>query len=562
MKVRVRAYASPGCVLLAFDWPDGGQYEDFLGFAIQRTPGYGSGKASDWLTNKLDFLPLAPDAKPKPSNQAPFQKFRWWDGGIDDDDRGRTFRYRVIPVRGSGPDDLSLVKAAAGAVSVTIPQHREGAIATYFNRAVVSSQSFARLVQRGTSLEQQMDWLAGGIEQAFPATLDGADAFQCAIYHLTDRRWILPALRDFAGTGKILYHEDNKDQDSRNALAAVPLGAHIDARPRFKGSLMHNKFLVRQVNGRSEAVLMGSANFTPEGLTTQANLFHIIHSPQLAAAYAERADALLQDPEKRELTAKAHWQEIDDVPGTAIRLIFAPEAKERREALDTLIQAVNQARSSVLFCAYSPTDADLLQAILAAGDNGKILHGMLNTIPKPKEGAAEIAVRLYHRSRKDKKVLKYGYFGKDDAPRGFLPELYTLDVSRYAAGKAPDERPWTVQIHHKFILIDGDTDRPTLYTGSANFSRNSTYNNDENLLEIKGNQRLAEVYVAEFMRLYEHFRARAIWDMAHPQGSENDFQAEAHTPAYPLVLKRRRADWDKKAYVEGTPAFLSRTHLL
>src|SRR6266542_4799872 len=33
---------------------------------------------------------------------------------------------------------------------------------------------------------------------------------------------------------------------------------------------------------------------------------------------------------------------------------------------------------------------------------------------------------------------------------------------------------------------------------------------DENLLEIKGSPRLAQIYLAEFLRLYEHYRARAL----------------------------------------------------
>jgi len=34
-------------VLLAFDWPEGGNHDDFLGFAIRRNPGYGRAGAGD-----------------------------------------------------------------------------------------------------------------------------------------------------------------------------------------------------------------------------------------------------------------------------------------------------------------------------------------------------------------------------------------------------------------------------------------------------------------------------------------------------------------------------------
>jgi len=41
-----------------------------------------------------------------------------------------------------------------------------------------------------------------------------------------------------------------------------------------------------------------------------------------------------------------------------------------------------------------------------------------------------------------------------------------------------------VRVHHKFVVIDGETDKPIVYTGSANFSGNALHHNDENLIEI------------------------------------------------------------------------------
>ncbi len=66
-----------------------------------------------------------------------------------------------------------------------------------------------------------------------------------------------------------------------------------------------------------------------------------------------------------------------------------------------------------------------------------------------------------------------------------------------------------VIIHHKFIVIDAETESPIIYSGSANMGGNSVFNNDENLFEIKGSPRLARIYLAECLRLYEHYRARA-----------------------------------------------------
>ena len=42
MSTKVRSYLSPTLVLLALDWPDGATRADFLGFAIERAPGFTS----------------------------------------------------------------------------------------------------------------------------------------------------------------------------------------------------------------------------------------------------------------------------------------------------------------------------------------------------------------------------------------------------------------------------------------------------------------------------------------------------------------------------------------
>ena len=54
---------------------------------------------------------------------------------------------------------------------------------------------------------------------------------------------------------------------------------------------------------------------------------------------------------------------------------------------------------------------------------------------------------------------------------------------------------------------------PTIFTGSANMSANSVFYNDENLLEITECPRLGQLYLAEFMRLFEHYRARLAFTL-------------------------------------------------
>ncbi|WP_160174353.1 phospholipase D-like domain-containing protein [Archangium violaceum] len=63
-------------------------------------------------------------------------------------------------------------------------------------------------------------------------------------------------------------------------------------------------------------------------------------------------------------------------------------------------------------------------------------------------------------------------------------------------------------VHTKYMLVDPLGDSPLLISGSANFSDNSTRNNDENMLIIQGDSRVVDLYLTEFMRLFTHFRFR------------------------------------------------------
>ncbi|HWP33428.1 MAG TPA: phospholipase D-like domain-containing protein, partial [Solirubrobacterales bacterium] len=70
--------------------------------------------------------------------------------------------------------------------------------------------------------------------------------------------------------------------------------------------------------------------------------------------------------------------------------------------------------------------------------------------------------------------------------------------------------PW---VHTKFMLVDPLSKSPTTITGSANWSDDSTSTNNENMVIVHGDQRVADVYLGEFMRLHAHyaFRESLTW---------------------------------------------------
>jgi phosphatidylserine/phosphatidylglycerophosphate/cardiolipin synthase-like enzyme len=281
---------------------------------------------------------------------------------------------------------------------------------------------------------------------------------------------------------------------------------------------------------------MGSANFTSAGLTRQANVLHTFDSMKLALLYHERYELLRVDTAMADLRPLAEWSDpIDDIQGAEIRALFSPEKKPERKAIEAMIQAVQAAESSVVFCCFMPTDLPLINACLAAGDSGRMMYGLVDNAKEPGENASayESKIALYHRSRDNKDVAGKEAFSGDAVPFGF---------EREREGWPNEDPRRAVRIHHKFVLIDAETPNPILYTGSANFSNNSQYNNDENILEIVGHRPLAEAYLAEFMRLYEHYRARLAFVRSREVGfGQSTFKLT------------RDAGWARKYFTPGRP---------
>jgi phosphatidylserine/phosphatidylglycerophosphate/cardiolipin synthase-like enzyme len=550
MPVIVRPFTSPTLVLLAFDWPEGDQKADFLGFAIERTPGF-DGAAKSWLPNRIGFDGPKPDQSDFPSDEAPIQKFYWWDARIDTRDRGTTFSYRIIPVTGT-PQALTLQDNDAGQIQVQVPQTEEQGITSHFNRAVVSSQAFEKQFPELNTPAQQKAaraWLANGMEQAVPQFLGdaGSKNVEGAIYHLTDDIWIIPALRDYGGNISLAYNQTSKDHTSDAAIQELEQAGRAADNfvARTHANIMHNKFLVRVGAAHTaEAVLAGSANFTSEGLSAQANVLHVFESPALAELYLARKRFLDGNPAlSKTQKAQAGWSDIVTAGDAKVRVYFPPEPGDERASLDAIVEAVKAAQHSVLLCAFDPTDKDLLDAVFAASDAARMVLALVNRVPTteptgdPNRADVAAKIEIFDRSTTSHNIVGFGAFKSGDTPTDFVPERVLW----------PHEDPKImVRVHHKFVIVDGESDNPVIFTGSANFSGNSLHKNDENLLEVTECPRLGRMYFAEFLRLYEHYRARA---------SFNNRQSGDHN-TFALTADNR---WNRKYFVPGSPEAKART---
>jgi phosphatidylserine/phosphatidylglycerophosphate/cardiolipin synthase-like enzyme len=123
---------------------------------------------------------------------------------------------------------------------------------------------------------------------------------------------------------------------------------------------------------------------------------------------------------------------------------------------------------------------------------------------------------------KDKDYLRYILFEKASEAKSVKSNDRDLMITGGAILKTPVEQ-WVKEIsskttagagilyvHNKFFLIDPLERVPVVVTGSANFSKSSITNNDENTLVIKGDQRVADIYLTEYSRMFEHFWPRYL----------------------------------------------------
>ena len=104
-------------------------------------------------------------------------------------------------------------------------------------------------------------------------------------------------------------------------------------------------------------------------------------------------------------------------------------------------------------------------------------------------------------------------------------------------------------IHLKFILRDPLGPDPIVVTGSANFSKASTTENDENMIIIRGDARVADIYFTEFNRLFFHYYFRSVvQQLSARNGQQQGDQPQADQHAFDLI---ENDTWTLK-YAPGT----------
>jgi phosphatidylserine/phosphatidylglycerophosphate/cardiolipin synthase-like enzyme len=537
-----KAISGTHTVLIALDCPDAAR-RGLLGFAFEREiVGAGRHRPKILRSQKV-FRSVVPDPKnahdpkdpAKPmafyTDKFPVQSFLWGDYSASP---GTTYCFRIRPMFGK-PGELTT--DAKDEIQLEITTEKEWEVGqthgVWFNRGAIASQKFSE--EFGNHAPKDINdpkdptvvWLSRGLLEAclsFINETQPGDALRVAAYEFTYPP-ILNALKALIDKGidvKIVYHDTvkidpktKKKTDGENEKAMRAAGLPINDRKvtykRSKTKIPHNKFIVRLKGGKDPVeVWTGSTNFTASGFLGQTNVGHRVADAETAKQYFAFWKLVKTDPELAEARTKLAklTPNVDEaVAANSAARLFSP--RSRTVMLGWYGRRMLNAANSVWFTAAFGVSDVLVEPI---GQKRNQMRFVLMEKPAP---PAQKKILTADRNRV---ILSYG------VPLG---EIYQIKDGKVTSRKPIQEfelDKWFFKeelyrakndgfvffVHTKFLLIDPLSDDPLVCSGSANFSSDSLLQNDENMLLVRGNTRIADIYMTEFDRIFRHFYFRNI----------------------------------------------------
>ncbi len=513
---QAKAFANNDVVLLVWDYEN--PIDNCLGFCIKR---------KDINTNKEVTLESMVGFKKesvatrqfKPTSVWPIQKFNWRDFSAES---GATYEYSIVPMIGSSTNLKSKTQAKVVTNQVTLSPGT-GKIKAYFNRGILSTQFLSsqipksnlgipnfsilldRLKQPGDSLRNKLaDELKGAVMSLLDKAIKENGECYCSLYELNDPELIEKLLEAKDKVHLIL--SNTGEDDATNQVARATLhdsGMDITDRMVASGHIGHNKFVIYvSPQGKPTTIMTGSTNWTYTGLCAQSNNAIIIESEELAEHYMDYWNRMKTDDAEQGANFRKHNNEerTAKIGTTEISLWFSPNTKAKNKTANSplpddvnqVFQAMNAATKSILFLAFQPGTPSIIEeaANVQIANPNLFIRGAATDL-----GAVESSsVTLFHRGIKDP-VFVGAQQLKDDFAF-WMAELLKSSPMAHAI------------IHDKVMVIDAFTDNCVVVTGSHNLGYKASYNNDENLLIIRGDKELATRYATHILDVYDHYRWR------------------------------------------------------
>jgi phosphatidylserine/phosphatidylglycerophosphate/cardiolipin synthase-like enzyme len=498
----LQAVAGTNVVLLGIDMEQA-DCEGLRGFGIHRTD-HGEQEAS-WVEGLKTFEATDPGFPPgaKYSTRShPIQGFTWSDLTAKP---GHDYTYRIVALKGD-PADLQQTAEVNLRIQTETPEG--GTHDVYFNRGAGASQEYARRFGNRKPDDvgkAAFDWLSRGLYEAMTGFVDqatgpGFGLRVCAYeFHYKPFLEVLDGARKRGVDVKIVYDHRKKTPGAKNAAAAKAAGIDDLCFPRESNAseLTHNKFIVLLEGGEPKAVLTGGTNFTAGGIFGHSNGVHIVQEPATAQAYNRYWELLAADPGSKQLkpVLVGEFPVPAGLPPVGTTPIFSP--RNSLQALDWYISLAAGAKDG-LFATFAFGMHEGFQEVYRSS-KANMRYALLEKTVRPMKAGPE-------RDAAEKAIARLRFRPENRFAVGAHLQLNLFD--RWLEERLSGLNHAVQYLHTKYMLIDPLGPDPIVVTGSANFSASSTTDNDENMLVIRGNKRVAEIYLGEFMRMYNHFAFR------------------------------------------------------
>jgi phosphatidylserine/phosphatidylglycerophosphate/cardiolipin synthase-like enzyme len=351
------------------------------------------------------------------------------------------------------------------------------------------------------------------------------------------------------------HHREVVEESNLDGIAAAAVSAvaavgveHEESKrafeemliPRQHTNIQHNKFIVLLDEGRPIEVWTGSTNLTAGGIFGQSNVGHVVRDAEIASQYLDYWQRLAGDPPREapsgqpEEAGFAEWNAMQSpvptgpVAPNSTQLIFSPRPNEH--ALDWYAEQMGAAQQSVHFTTAFTVAPQILSKALVTPPDGLLRYLLMESVGGRLRAPYE-----------QMRVIPANRIAWGDALGAVSAPAHGGDPSMALAEALTGLNDHVNYLHTKYLLVDPLGADPLVINGSANFSKPSNLTNDENMIICRGDRRLADIFLSEFMRLFRHFEGRNRLNVLTPeQRRDAEFLAEDES-------------WSQAAFTPGTP---------
>jgi phosphatidylserine/phosphatidylglycerophosphate/cardiolipin synthase-like enzyme len=554
-----------------------------LGFAVERiNHSTGERKFVDGykLFKSTMPKPEIDSSKPKENSKGiantftqPVQSFVWDDFACYDDTE---YEYLFYPLKGT-PQNIDRSLKPINVIIKTEKLFSGGEHDVFFNRGVASSQAYKRKffnlspdkITNPVMKKEALDWLSRQLDDAIIKFVTNAksgetllgcfyefhyepvlDAFKKAIDRGVKVKLIIDAKKNETTDKKGKFHESFPREENLRALKSVGISiakskGNVFLREAKTNAIQHNKFIVLQdKKGIGKEVWTGSTNISMGGIHGQTNVGHWVRNAMLSEQYVQYWKLLSTDPGALEIDDRttalkknnalkkkveiiqeniifSDWNDISE----GITSVFSPRSGS--DILETYVKMFDSAENmACITLAFGINE--LFKDYLEDNTNADHISFML--LEKEDKPNANTTKPFRPIGAKQNVYKSFGAYIEDD--------LYQWTKETSTIGLKLNSH--VAYIHSKFLLVDPLSNDPVIVTGSANFSNASTNDNDENMIIIRGNKRVADIYFTEFNRLFNHYYFRSVYKNA--KANNNTFEES--------FFLQENDKWLEK-YVEG-----------